>query len=256
MLHAFFDDSGKFTDSDFVCLAGYIATDENWQGFSDEWGPLLLRHKIPYVHMKEMIALRGPYESLGWDAAHRDAVLLEFIDVIRRHVIGGFGIGVDAKYLRSMSKDARTVIGDPAMLCFQRILRRVVEKLDEVGYESSIAAVFDDCEEYSVRCYRMWSALRRVAPSLSKKVPSITFADDIVFWPLQAADVLAWETNKNLRQQAGKHKTRKQIERLMQSTEPEYGLDYQSELYDSETLDDLYAQIKSGKVRILKKVKR
>jgi hypothetical protein len=69
MAHAFFDESGKFGDSDFVCIAGYISHDGGWNNFCDRWGPLLIRHQIPYVHMKEMISLRGPYEKLGWNIA-------------------------------------------------------------------------------------------------------------------------------------------------------------------------------------------
>lgn len=164
MAHAYFDDSGKLSDSDFVCLAGYIAPDDGWQSFCVKWGPLLARHKIPYIHMKELIPLRGPYEPLNWTTDRRDAVLGEFIDLIRSYVVAGFGVGVDSKYLRSMPKEAQRAIGDPAILCFQRILRIVVSKLEEVGYHSPISAVFDDCEEYSVRCYKMWSRLRTHAP--------------------------------------------------------------------------------------------
>lgn len=254
MAHAFFDDSGKFADTDFVCIAGYIAHDSAWEELCQKWGMLLLRHNIPFIHMKDLIPLRGPYENLGWDIAKRDEVLREFIDVIREHVVGGFGVGVDSKYLRSMCKDAKQQIGDPAMLCFQRILRIVVNKLQSVGYQSSISPVFDDCEEYSVRCYRMWSRLRKNAPELSAAVPSITFANDHHFWPLQAADVLAWETNKHLRQMAGNFNMRKQMETLMQSTTPGYGLDYTSELWDAETLEELYRDIKSGKVKIIDRI--
>ena len=256
MTHVFLDDSGKFSDSDFVCLAGYIADDDGWNSLCADWGTLLSKHKIPFIHMKDMVALRGPYENLGWTHEQRDAVLSEFIDTIRKHVIAGFGVGVAAKYLRSMEKEARRVIGDPYLLCFQRILRRVIGKLREIGYTGPITAVFDDCEEYSVRCYRMWSALRTHAPELALLMPSITFADDVMFYPLQAADILAWETNKHLRQMAGQHKIRKQMERLMQSTEPGYGLEYISEFYDAEALDRLYSDIKSGKVQVLAKVER
>jgi len=188
--HVFFDDSGKFGDSDFVCLAGYIADDAGWNKFCEKWGPLLLKHKIPYIHMRELIPLRGPYQDLGWDNPHRDNVLGEFIGIIREHVIAGFGVGVDSKYLRSMSKDARKAIGDPQMLSFQRLLRIVVKKLESVGYDAAVAPVFDDCEEYSVRCYRMWSRLKTHVPELAKYVASICFADEVTFRPLQAADII------------------------------------------------------------------
>jgi len=107
MGYPFLDESGKFADSDFVCMAGYISDDEGWTQFFEKWRKLLLRPEIPYIHMKEMISIRGPYKDLGWTSEQRDGILNEFIDVIRDHIQAGFGVAVDAKYLRSMNADAR-----------------------------------------------------------------------------------------------------------------------------------------------------
>jgi hypothetical protein len=30
------DDSGGYSQTEFICIAGYLATDEQWQTFSDE----------------------------------------------------------------------------------------------------------------------------------------------------------------------------------------------------------------------------
>jgi hypothetical protein len=204
--------------------------------------------------MNDLISLQGPYKALGWETSKRDAVLTDFIDVIRNNIIAGFGVGVDSKYLRSIPKEFQKLIGDPQMLCFQRILRIVVNTLHRVGYQSTITVTFDDCEEYSVRCYRMWSRLRQLSPELGELIPSISFADDCKFFPLQAADLLSWETNKHLRQMAGKYKTRLTMERLMQSTTPGYGLEYISELWDDENIDRLCRDIASGKIKTLDKI--
>jgi len=254
MAHAYFDDSGKFTDSDFVCLAGYVSYDAGWAALVQKWEALLVQHKIPYIHMKDLMALRGPYETLGWDTKHRDEVLNDFIDVIRESVVAGFGVVVDAKYYRSLGKGIREQLGDPFMFCFQRILRRVVKKLRDVGYPYPISAVFDDCEQYSVRCYRMWSRLRKWAPDIRQQIPSISFADDSVLYPLQTADILAWQTNKYLRQKAGNFQPTEHMKRLMMSTTPGYALDYISEMWNQDGLDKLWAGIQRGEFQILERV--
>src|SRR5271157_1125684 len=251
VVHVFFDDSGKLGgDGDFVCMAGYIADGEAWDNFTNKWALLLLKHGLPYIHMREFIPLKGVYRNLNWDNTRRDEVLAEFIDLIREHVIAGFGIGVDAKYFRSMSKDVKRELGDPHMFCFQRILRVVVKKLRSVGYEGTMSPIFDDCEQYSTRCYRMWSRWRVKEPDFGRLVPSITFADDKVYAPLQAADILAWESHKQLKQEAANYKPRKQFERLMQSTTPGYGLDYGSEVWEKSGLDELYRLLKSGELKV------
>jgi len=248
MGYAFLDDSGKFKDSDFVCLAGYLSDDDGWTQFSEKWGKLLIKHGIPYIHMKELISLRGPYENLGWTPAQRDDVVNDFIDVIRAHIQVGFGVAVDAKYFRSMCADAQKKIGDPAYFCLHRILYLIIKKLKSVGYQPSVTITFDDCEEFSVRCYRIWSKLRKIVPDVHDYVPSISFADDQKFWPLQAADILAWVTNKSLKQRAGNFPPPASVERIIKAPEEGYGLEYESELWDKKGLEFLYAEIQAGRV--------
>jgi hypothetical protein len=36
-MHAYFDESGHFRDSDFICMAGYIAEESSWDGFCEAW---------------------------------------------------------------------------------------------------------------------------------------------------------------------------------------------------------------------------
>jgi hypothetical protein len=55
---------------------------------------------------------------------------------------------------------------------------------------------FDEDEEYSVKCYKLISRLRRIRPEVKSLIASISFAADDFFPPLQAADVLANLTNK------------------------------------------------------------
>jgi hypothetical protein len=248
MEYLFLDESGKLADSDFVCLAGYISDDDGWSQFSEKWGKLLLQYKIPYVHMKEMVHIKGPYKDLGWTPERRDEILNKFIDVIRAHIQAGFCVAVDAKYLRGMNADARKNIGDPAYFCFHRILGLVIRKLKSVGYQPGVSVTFDDCEEFSVKCYQIWSKLRKKVPDVHHYLPSITFADDQSFWPLQAADILAWTTHKSLRQAAGNYPPPPTIKRMVSAPEEGYGLEYESENWKPKDLDWLYDQITAGKV--------
>jgi hypothetical protein len=240
------DESGKMADSDFVCLSAYIAGDDAWNKFSEEWANLLRFHDIPYVHMKEAMALSGPYEKKGWDTAKRNSVLAEFALIIRKTIWAGFGVAVDAKYFRQMPSEARKKMGDAQIFCFQRMIHLVIQKLREVGYEPRISMVFDDSEEYSTRCYRVWSRLRVLRPEIRDRIPAITFADDRVFNPLQAADMLAWESNKSLRLRAANEEQRPQLRALMTDTDPSYGLDYVGEVWGAKSLDKIWAQIKAG----------
>src|SRR5262249_16775551 len=132
---AYFDESGKFRDSDFICIAGFVSDDARWNVFAEQWDRLLKAYKIPALHMRHVMPLKGPFE--GWDREQAKKMLGEFIDIIRRNVFIGLGVGMDTKYLRSMPSDVRKQIGDPQYFCFQRILRLLVKKVEELGYKSS-----------------------------------------------------------------------------------------------------------------------
>jgi hypothetical protein len=130
VIHAFFDDSGSERDpsSRFPCLAGYLAHETYWMSFNDIWRHLLLRHGLPYLHMREFVKMSN---DRGWSQVHRNSVVLEFVHEIKQCRLIGFGVGVDADVWRNLPKERRSVFGDAQQFCFMRIVRRVVARADK-----------------------------------------------------------------------------------------------------------------------------
>ena len=238
MLWAYFDESGKFQNTDFVCIAGYVSDDPGWESFTKLWGEMLRRHGVSAVHMKDLVALQGEYKDLGWTHTEKDKLIDEAISLIKAKALAGFGVAVNTKYWRSMSPEARKRIGDPHMLCFQRIIKLVIKNLTKAGITYPIAAIFDDSEEYGVRCYRMMSQLRREVPEVKERIGSISFADDQIYYPLQAADMIAYESAKELRQKAEGYKSRSSFSTLVTPDGSSAPLEYDSEYYDGEALEE------------------
>jgi len=245
---SYFDDSGKWKDSDYVCLAGYLSDESGWNGFCADWRALLDKHGIPSVHVKDLLPMQGPYRDLGWTLTKRDEVYNEFVSVIRKHVLVGFGMAVDARYWRAMKPEARKLLGDPFMACFQRLMRRITDRLEAAGSQDPMPITFDDCSDYSQKCYSAWSALRKRDPRMMRLISAITFADDEIFYPLQGADVLANETNKHLRNLAKARRVRPDMENLRPEMEnlvrslddPPLGIEYVGELWDGPELERAY----------------
>ncbi len=245
VLHAYFDESGKFRDpkSRYICLAGYVADDARWTTFCDEWAGLLHKHHIPYVHMKNMIALQGEYEDLGWTHIHRDEVLKEFIGVIRRNVTASFGIGLDLTHYRAMPKESQKRLGgDPFLFCFARLIKRVLETLKQQNVPDPIVMAFDDDKDYAMRCYKVWCEMKNHFPELRERFPAICYADDRIFAPLQGADILAHETNKFMRNCEDGRNPRQMFAELLKSPDPNRAITYITEVWDSEQLVRFAAQ--------------
>ena len=100
MLWGYFDESGKFADSDFVCLCGYLGQ-ENFIDFSLEWKYMLARFGMRAVHTART----------DWKNPEEVARLNCFASIIRRHAILGYSVAVDAKYFKTMPREKKKLLG-------------------------------------------------------------------------------------------------------------------------------------------------
>jgi hypothetical protein len=189
VLWGYFDESGKFADSDFVCLCGFLSGD-TWDGFCREWKEQLIRYGFPSIHMSKM----------DWRDKQKAESLKDFVKVIRQHLILGFAVTVDAKYYRAMPVPKQKLLGekDPRDFTFHQLLRLIRDDLHERGMDDWLALHFDYEEGFSVECLQSLIKLRSRHDFIKKLVRSIGFADDEMFYPLQAADLFAYGHKRSL----------------------------------------------------------
>lgn len=183
MLWGYFDESGKFAESGFVCLCGFLSGD-SWDSFCGEWKEQLVKHGFSSIHMSKM----------DWRDKDKVDGLKDFVKIIRKHVLLGFAVAVDAKYYRSMPIEKRKLLGDkdPRDFTFHQLLRVVRDDLHELKMDDWLALHFDYEEGFSVECLQSLIKLRSRYDFIKKLVASIAFADDEMFYPLQAADMFAY----------------------------------------------------------------
>ena len=104
----FLDESGHFSNSDFVCLAGYMARDEGWTALCAGWRVLLEMYGIPALHMREIMSPSGRSPAAVWEIDRKLDMLREFITLIRKHTEVGFGVALDARHFREIVKTIRS----------------------------------------------------------------------------------------------------------------------------------------------------
>lgn len=243
VLVGFFDDSGKESNvnSPYVCMAGYLADDGLWAQFTLRWQRQLLRYGISNIHMRSLIPLQGDYKDLGWDTEKRNAVLADFIKIIRETGPVGFGVGVDANYWRQIRKQLPED-ASVQKFCFARILKMVITRLQRAAPREFVMMVFDADREFAATRFNTLSEILAMDATVRQYITAITFASPIVYAPLQAADVLAWETRKELIQKVGGYESTARWNELFgQLSEmlplPMGGIDYVSELWDKEEIE-------------------
>jgi hypothetical protein len=201
VLYCFFDDSGKESDPthDFVVLAGFFTN--YWELFDTKWLNLLLKYDLPYIHLRDAISVG---KKKGWDVQRLNGVLSEFASAIRESNLVGVGVGVHMDAWREVPKSLRNRFGDAQIFCCSRVIRRIMDRLETVGLnQEKITIVFDQDFEFARRRLRLFEELRKQYEPIRERVVQVSFADSRTFYPLQAADMLAWETRRQLVNAAG-----------------------------------------------------
>jgi hypothetical protein len=244
VIWGFFDESGKLLNADdFICLAGYIA-DENWDGLTSEWGLLLKQHSLPSLHMARLLNRKPPFEKINWSDDEQKEILRQFVSVIRKHTAAFCCVSLDAKHYRSLPREVREQFGQKTAIdfSFQRLLRLVIQRLQSWQIEYPISLNFDYEEQASLVCIRTLAKLRSHREEIKKLIGAITFCDSSVYYPLQAADMLAYGTYQHLHGSTLDYMEPLAFKPMNPGPIPS------SEHYTAKSLDSIFDKFKKGEI--------
>jgi Protein of unknown function (DUF3800) len=246
MLHLFLDDSGKESHqtNPWVCMAGYLADYETVNQLNGKWMQLLIKHGIGEIHMKQLIPISGQYKELGWDVPKRDAVVGEFIQAINETRMWGLGVAVEVEAWRKQKKKHPQLSwGTVQQFCLERLLRRTVDQLHAAGIDDTVALVFDTDPEFGPNRFNLFCALMGHDERAARRLSSITFGHPVYYPGLQCADLLVWETRKELMQKHNGYQSTKRWQAMFTQM-PDYHLDYiAGERWGDASFEDAMPQI-------------
>jgi len=121
-------------------------------------------------------------------------------------------------------------------MCFFRTMKMVVERMKRTKEQESLSVIFDLDTQLSGGRIKHFIEIKSRDSEAARYLSAITFADSKVFIPLQAADLLAWETRKSLMQKTQGYADTPRWKELFTAL-PDIDLDYASELWDEEAID-------------------
>lgn len=189
-MHIFADDSGSFGKDGFLCLAGFIASDQGWDNLLNRWVEKLKEHKLEGIHTSDFLSGKGEHRDLGLTYEQRLEVLGEFMDIIRDEVSMGLACAVHATEYR-YALQASTKRLKPEEFCFHRLLLMSFDYMRDTKSQESLTVWFDDSEKTSSRFLNIWTRIKRNWKGDKSMLASISFGDDRALPQLQAADILA-----------------------------------------------------------------
>jgi hypothetical protein len=251
LLHAYFDESGKWADRDTISFGGFVSTAEHWEHFAKEWSALLDKLDFPYLHTSEFVGLDGVY------AKHRnkikaediEPILSRFAEIIQKYVNHGYGVGVDTKHYRSMSQAFRAKVKNPQFIAFKLAMNMVTSQVDVVqglfpAYNWKAGIICDQDSSTSDHCLKWFTKFRTFDAKARRLINGICFADSTGIPPVQAADLLAFVLRGEVERRRTKSQARPTMlcQRLMTRRDVTTGKlipFFRGNVLDAKTLDEM-----------------
>lgn len=242
ILQGFADDSGSEgkTGNIFV-LAGFLATAEKWEKFSDRWDEICDQSpKTPDFHMAEAYRLKGKYQ---WrDADQRDVRINELVDLTRKSV----GYRVDStlawsNYEKAVRGKVPPEIDNPYFLLFYNVILSFASFMDKAQIEGTVDWVFDDQGKVGTQALNWYQFIRDHNPSLANRLGATPiFRHDSQMLPLKAGDIYAWQIRRHL--------DREQPQRVPHNDhiDPLLGIHGVSNVIKGEHMEEFVRNIKTG----------
>jgi hypothetical protein len=206
-----------------MALAGYAATPAVWTAFEAEWRNALAddsaRPSCRCLHMKDANALRGEFSAAnGWTRRHVQRLLADLFNRCFSPVgpyrevpdaLVGASCWVDLEaYRRVCEIHPHFAEKRPEALCVDHVVTIALGQLcpgvermalrDLIERRQSIDLFFDRGEPFRRQIQRVWDSRpwHRLAMPL-RLVNSIRAVDRTSSAAIQAADYLAWHTNRD-----------------------------------------------------------
>ena len=202
MLGAYFDDSGTHDGSQIVVVAGIMGTEFELASLEGLWREQLgrplggLKQPIAEFHAYDCYESKG--EFTGWKRTETDFFRRELREAIIKSHVSAYGCAYfkkdwDAIITGDLRDLLGTAEGNAVRNCFVRALRWA----NMNTFDPDITFVFDDSNDLERKrdIYACYDAFRR--HTKGKHLSGIAFLSSRKVLPLQAADLFAWEFNRN-----------------------------------------------------------
>jgi hypothetical protein len=203
MMTAYFDDSGTHKESDIAVAACLVSDDRRWDRFGPSWNRVLEEAGMADdgFHMAEFVAHKPPFDA--WDAQRREAVIKALISTINRHALVGMATAVvKTDYDRFVTGELRRRLGDlHYTFAVESCLAFVEEWMKRTSLVQPVYYVFDAMGKGRHEIADLFEDIidRKLGTHFGIEPSGYAFGSRRSIVQLQAADILAWEANKYMR---------------------------------------------------------
>jgi hypothetical protein len=179
-----------------LTVGAYVARPRQWQELTKRWK--VAKRPIKVFHAVDCANFTGEFK--GWTAQERDPLVIRVLDVLRESDIPGVVIGLHMDEFRKAMAgrdDLRAIFGSPYAACFQWVVQVIMNIAAELASKERIGFIHET-NDYPQEAQESFAWVETNG-NPNRAVIGLQFADKQDYVPLQAADVLAYEGNKRIR---------------------------------------------------------
>lgn len=191
MLLAYFDESGHEHEHGIVAIGGWIASADTFAAFEQQWANFLSKYELAEFHAKDISQHYGP--CAGWPQRRINRLMSDAIDVIAEHRLAGISLAIkvsDHRRVIGGNDWLRKRFGSPYEMCCRMAIESAYVF---TGRSQNLSVVFAPNAAYDAAIMRCRE--RYVGDRLCEgRIKNVTAAGTSSLIPLQAADLIAYET--------------------------------------------------------------
>lgn len=184
--------NGSFAASPVLAIV--LGRQKIWRNWTKAWN--ITKSPIRVYHAADAANLVG--EFAGWTDDKVAELSKKLLPLIANAEVAGMGINMD-EYRKAIAEkpELAVLLGNPYSACFHWLVQTVLELENRRKSKERIAFIHET-NDYQGETVAAFSWIKKYI-NLDNRVISLKFGSKRKDTPLQAADILAYEGNKRLR---------------------------------------------------------
>jgi len=190
----FFDESGIHESARILAVGGWVASAEEWERFTPRWKAALEGNGAKTFHFADFDNARGNFSD--WSALQKQNLIKDLFRVLNQSDLFGFCGSIVMPEYKAVAAGSGTALEErhsPFVICQQYCIEMICKRID-----AKVFYIFDRQQEFDSPAIQNFWDTKKKLPEWSEKMDGIAFRSKNEFIPLQAADLLVYESAKSL----------------------------------------------------------
>lgn len=208
-LRAYMDESGTHGGSRVAVVGGCVAFSKDWSLWNSQWQPILKnpgdnKKPLAYFHSREASHSRD--EFYGWPKDEANEFALKLIPVMNKHRIHNVAAAIDMDAFNEIiTGETREKLEDPYYFAMLLCVYDIADWIrHHVPRKTRVAYIFEQNTKFEKRAHEIFNNILRKRDGARRyKMGALSFDDRINSPMLQAADIVAYETHREMRRRLG-----------------------------------------------------